>query len=418
MLRDRAARALADGPGRLRAMGAPGRGHRPGDGRRRHRDRRGRPRRGRPAAARRPGARPHPGPRPDQRRDRPRSGSPRRPPASPAPRPAPGAAGRAATTACRSGGWTRAPSSSPSLGSANLASRALGLPSSTTSTVQTNTVAGPATARRSCGSRARPRRSSRRPTANQAVGALDPWLGAALSVAEATRNVADHRGPAARRHELPQLRRSDAARRRSGSSARRSAASATPAARSACRSPAATSRSTTNRRPGRSRPTPEIGVVGLLDDVDARVGPAFAGAGDAVVLVGESTPGLGRQRLRRPGRRGGGGRAAGDRPRSRGGAPAVHPGGGRARARRVGPGRLAAAASPSPSRSAAIWGGLGRAVCGSPVGGSPAVELFGESPSRLVADVPAAPRPGARAARPPVRAAGRARSGSSAATAS
>ena len=44
-------------------------------------------------------------------------------------------------------------------------------------------------ARPSCGSRARPRRSWPRPTATQAVGALDPWLGAALAVAEATRNV-------------------------------------------------------------------------------------------------------------------------------------------------------------------------------------------------------------------------------------
>ena len=47
---------------------------------------------------------------------------------------------------------------------------------------------------------------------NQAVGALDPYLGAAMSVAEATRNVSDHRRPPAGRHELPQLRRPDAAR--------------------------------------------------------------------------------------------------------------------------------------------------------------------------------------------------------------
>ena len=45
-------------------------------------------------------------------------------------------------------------------------------------------------ARPCSGSRARPRRSSRPPTANAPVGLLDPWLGAAMSVAEAARNVA------------------------------------------------------------------------------------------------------------------------------------------------------------------------------------------------------------------------------------
>ena len=41
---------------------------------------------------------------------------------------------------------------------------------------------------------------------------VDPYRGAAMSVAEATRNVEHHRCPAARRDELPQLRRPDPAR--------------------------------------------------------------------------------------------------------------------------------------------------------------------------------------------------------------
>ena len=43
---------------------------------------------------------------------------------------------------------------------------------------------------------------------------------------------------------------------------------------------------------GRIAPTPEIGVVGLLDDVSTLVGPAFAHDGDTIVLIGDSTPGL------------------------------------------------------------------------------------------------------------------------------
>ena len=39
-------------------------------------------------------------------------------------------------------------------------------------------------------------------------------------------------------------------------------------------------------------PTPEIGVVGLLDDIDRLTGPAFRAAGDLVFLLGTATPGL------------------------------------------------------------------------------------------------------------------------------
>jgi phosphoribosylformylglycinamidine synthase len=43
---------------------------------------------------------------------------------------------------------------------------------------------------------------------------------------------------------------------------------------------------------GSIAPTPEIGVVGLLEDVATRIGPAFVAAHDVVVFVGSSTPGL------------------------------------------------------------------------------------------------------------------------------
>ena len=135
----------------------------------------------------------------------------------------------------------------------------------------------PGTARRSSASRARRRRSSPRPMRTQAVGALDPWLGAALSVAEATRNVVDHRRAAARRHELPELRRPDAARgvlaaERGRPRPRRRVPRARPAGhrrqRLALQRVAGA---------GAIAPTPEIGVVGLLDDVALARRPGVRG---------------------------------------------------------------------------------------------------------------------------------------------
>ncbi len=151
---------------------------------------------------------------------------------------------------------------------------------------------GPGAARPSCGSRARPRRSSPRPTATRRVGALDPWLGAALTRRRGDAQRLDHRRAAARRDELPQLRRPDAARGvlaadRGRPRARRRVPGARPARHR--RQRLALQRVADRRRSPRP---PEIGVVGLLDDVATLVGPAFAASGDTIVLVGESTPGL------------------------------------------------------------------------------------------------------------------------------
>ncbi len=64
-----------------------------------------------------------------------------------------------------------------------------GSTSSTTAPSRRTPSSGPVTAPRSCGSRARPRRSSRRPTRTRPSASSTPASGAALSVAEATRNV-------------------------------------------------------------------------------------------------------------------------------------------------------------------------------------------------------------------------------------
>ena len=43
---------------------------------------------------------------------------------------------------------------------------------------------------------------------------------------------------------------------------------------------------------GAIAPTPEIGVVGLLEDISLLVRPPFTTTGDTVMLVGQTTPGL------------------------------------------------------------------------------------------------------------------------------
>jgi phosphoribosylformylglycinamidine synthase len=266
------------------------------------------------------------------------------------------------------------------IGGPNLASRRW-VTDQYDSTVQTNTVAtsghGAAVLRVKDTTKALVASTD----ANQSVGAIDPWLGAAMSVAEATRNVAItgarplgvtnclNYGDPTRPEAFWQL--SEAVR----------------GLGDACRAlglPVTGGNvSLYNESPaGAIAPTPEIGVVGLIQDVALLVGPAFAAEGDAVLLVGEATPGMAGSAYAD---------LAGVAPED--GPPALDLDRERAVQRFIGEAtarRLVASAQDVSGgglgvalAEAAIWSGLG-ARLRLPINGSPAVELFGESPSRLV----------------------------------
>ena len=270
------------------------------------------------------------------------------------------------------------------LGGANLSSRAW-VHEQYDSHVQANTVTGPGHGAAVLRIKGTTKALVASTDGNQAVGAVDPWLGAALSVAEATRNVSItgarplgvtnclNYGDPTRPEAFWQLRKA-------------SAASATPAGRSACRSPAGTSRCTTRSPAGAIAPTPEIGVVGLLDDVATRVGPAFVQAGDTVILVGETTPGLlGSAYAELAGVAPEDGPPSLDLAREAALQAFIRAAIGRglvASAQDVSGGGLAVAVAEG-----CIWAAEERGLGANlrlPVAGPPAVELFGESPSRLI----------------------------------
>ena len=165
--------------GGLRALGPAGRGDRPGDRRRRHR------RSSTATAARSPGSRPRALTSDAIVHERVAAPPPRRRAAPGAGRPGRGRADAAA----RSGAWTRAPSCWP-CSARRTSPRGARSSSSTTRPSRRTPSRGPATARRSLRIKGTTKALVASTDANQAVGALDPWLGAALSVAEATRNVA------------------------------------------------------------------------------------------------------------------------------------------------------------------------------------------------------------------------------------
>jgi phosphoribosylformylglycinamidine synthase subunit PurL len=138
-----------------------------------------------------------------------------------------------------------------------------------------------------------------------------------------------------------------------------------------------------NESPGGSiAPTPEIGVVGLLEDAGALVGPAFLADGDAILLVGEASSGLvGSEYAALAGTTVEDGLPTLDLAREVAIQAFVREGIARGlvgSAQDVSGGGLAVALA-----ECAMWGGLGASVR-LPTAMSPAVELFGESPSRLV----------------------------------
>ena len=221
--------------------------------------------------------------------------------------------------------------------------------------------------------------------ANHAVGVLDPYLGAALSVAEATRNVSItgarplgitnclNYGDPTRPEAFWQLAE---AVRGLGDSCRALGLPVTGG-----------NVSLYNESPaGAIAPTPEIGVVGVLGDVSLRVGPAFDEDGDVVLLAGEASPGLaGSEYAAVAGIAPEDGPPVLDLERERALQEFVREAAARgllASAQDVSAGGLAVAVAES-----AIWADdeRGRGVrLRVRVRNAPAVELFGESPSRLV----------------------------------
>ncbi len=126
---------------------------------------------------------------------------------------------------------------------------------------------------------------------NQAIGALDPWLGAAWSVAEATRNVSI---TGARPLGVTNcLNYGDPTRPEAFWQLSEGVRGLGDACLALDLPVTGGNVSLYNESPtGAIAPTAEIGVVGLLDDVATLVGPAFVAAEDRIVIVGEVTPGL------------------------------------------------------------------------------------------------------------------------------
>ncbi len=226
--------------------------------------------------------------------------------------------------------------------------------------------------------------------ANQAVGQLDPWLGAALSVAEATRNVSI---TGARPLGVTNcLNYGDPTRPEAFWQLREGVRGLGDACRALGLPVTGGNVSLYNESPaGAIAPTPEIGVVGLLDDVANLVGPAFREAGDVVMLVGDATPGLaGSAYAALAGTTPEDGPPDLDLAREAALQSYIREAIGRGlvtSAQDVSGGGLAVALA-----ECAMWGGIGAAVRVA-LAASPAVVLFGESPSRLVLSSTAALAP-------------------------
>jgi len=276
------------------------------------------------------------------------------------------------------------------LGSANLASRRPVF-EQYDSTVQANTVAGPGHGAAIIRIKGTSKALVASTDANQAIGALDPWLGAAMSVAEATRNVAI---TGARPLGVTNcLNYGDPTRPEAFWQLSEGVRGLADACRALGLPVTGGNVSLYNESPtGPIAPTPEIGVVGLLEDVATRVDPAWRQPGDRVLLVGEMTPGLaGSAYAALAGLAAEDGPPSLDLERERCLQVFIREAAARgllASAQDVSGGGLAVALA-----ECALWAdrdrGLGAALRVS-VASSPAVDLFGESPSRIV--VSATPR--------------------------
>ncbi len=222
--------------------------------------------------------------------------------------------------------------------------------------------------------------------ANARVGLIDPWLGAAMAVAECARNIAVtgarplgvtnclNYGSPERPEAFWQLQEGV---RGLGDACRALGLAVTGGNVSLYNESAA----------GAIAPTCQIGIVGLLEDIDLLVRPQFQGPGDRVVLLGRTVPGMAGSIYAE---------LAGTAPDDQ--LPALD------LAAEAALGRLLrAAAERRLLRSAqdvsggglavalaecALWGDVGADLVVS-VAAEPAVELFGEGPGRVVASVAA-----------------------------
>ena len=299
------------------------------------------------------------------------------------------------------------------LGSANLASRHAVF-HQYDSTVGADTVAGPGRGAAVLRVKGTTKALVATTDGNQSVGALDPWLGAALSVAEATRNVSItgarplgvtnclNYGDPTRPEAFWQLTEgvrglADACRALglpvTGGNV--SLYNESPTARSPRRRRSASSGCSRTSRRSSGRPSSRPTTRSCSSARRSRVWPARRTRGSPAAPRG---------------------RPAGARPRPRGRGPGVHPRGDRARPRRLGAGRVGRRAGGRARRVRDV--GRPRRVGPDrrhPLAGGRPVRREPVAPRR---HLPAAVRPGARAARPPARPAGRDRSARSAATGS
>ncbi len=250
--------------------------------------------------------------------------------------------------------------------------------------VQANTVAGPGRGAAVLRIKGTTKGLVATTDGNAPVSALDPWLGAAFSVAEAARNVSI---TGARPLGVTNcLNYGDPTRPEAFWALAEGVRGLADACIALGLPVTGGNVSLYNEAPGSAiAPTPEIGIVGLFDDIAIRRGPAFTADGNAVVLVGEPGPGLAGSEYARLA---GGGDVDGppsiDLAReaklqefireaiARGLVEACQD---------VSGGGFAVAVAEM-----AMWGARG-ATLRLGVGESPAIALFGESPSRLVVEV-------------------------------
>ncbi len=266
------------------------------------------------------------------------------------------------------------------LGSAALASRRVVF-EQYDSTVGADTVAGPGRGAAVLRVKGTTKALVASTDGDHAVGIWDPWLGAALAVAEATRNVSI---TGARPLGVTNcLNYGDPTRPEAFWQLSEGVRGLADACRALGLPVTGGNVSLYNESPaGAIAPTPVIGVVGLLEDIANLVGPAFMASDDQVVLIGDAQPGLAGSAYTALA-----GAAPEDDP------PAVDlvreaalqafireaiAGGLVASAQDISGGGLAVALA-----ECAMWGDLGTRVR-VPAAHSPAVDLFGESPSRLV----------------------------------